>query len=88
MDRGTWWAIYTPWGHKESDTTEPLTLDIYTMMMMFTFRNHSYKEKETNTNQNNSIKEDRRFTDIPKRKRTRDVSKNSQLFTPHIKEQK
>ena len=89
--QGNWrWEgpLGTPWGHKESDTTEPPTLDIYTMMMMFTFRNHSYKEKETNTNQNNSIKEDRRFTDIPKRKRTRDVSKNSQLFTSHIKEQK
>ena len=73
---------YTPWGHEESYTTEPLTLDIYTVMMMFTFRNHT--EKETNTNQNNSIKEDRRFTDILKRKRTRDVSKNSKLFTPHI----
>ena len=21
MDRGAWWAIYSPWGHKESDTT-------------------------------------------------------------------
>ena len=26
MDRGAWWAIYSPWGHKESDTTEQLTL--------------------------------------------------------------
>ena len=22
MDRGAWWATYSPWGHKESDTTE------------------------------------------------------------------
>ena len=22
MDRGAWRAIYNPWGHKESDTTE------------------------------------------------------------------
>ena len=28
MDRGAWWAIagYCPWGRKESDTTEQLTL--------------------------------------------------------------
>ena len=25
MDRGAWWD--SPWGHKESDTTELLTLD-------------------------------------------------------------
>ena len=24
MDRGAWWATYSPWGHKESDTTEQL----------------------------------------------------------------
>ena len=23
MDRGAWWG-YSPWGHKELDTTEPL----------------------------------------------------------------
>ena len=22
MDTGAWWATYSPWGHKESDTTE------------------------------------------------------------------
>ena len=22
MDRGAWWATYSPWGHRESDTTE------------------------------------------------------------------
>ena len=26
MDQGTWWAICSPWGCKESDTTERLTL--------------------------------------------------------------
>ena len=25
MDRGAWRAIYSPWGRKESDTTEQLT---------------------------------------------------------------
>ena len=25
MDRGAWWTIYGPWGHKESDTTEQLS---------------------------------------------------------------
>ena len=25
MDRGAWQAGYSPWGHKESDTTRPLT---------------------------------------------------------------
>ena len=24
MDRGAWWATYSPWGHKESDMTERL----------------------------------------------------------------
>ena len=23
--RGAWWAIYSPWDHEESDTTEQLT---------------------------------------------------------------
>ena len=22
MDRGTWWAIYSPWGHTESDISD------------------------------------------------------------------
>ena len=26
MDRGAWQATYSPWGHKESDTTEGLIL--------------------------------------------------------------
>ena len=25
MDRGAWWATYSPWGHKELDTTERLS---------------------------------------------------------------
>ena len=25
MDRGTWWAAYSPWGHKQSDTAEQLS---------------------------------------------------------------
>ena len=29
MDRGTWWAIYSPWSHKESDTTEQLSIQAY-----------------------------------------------------------
>ena len=28
MDRGAWWATYGPWGCKESDTPEQLTLSI------------------------------------------------------------
>ena len=28
MDRGAWWTTYSPWGRKESDTTEcPIPLD-------------------------------------------------------------
>ena len=26
MDRGVWWAIYMPLGHKESDMTEQLSM--------------------------------------------------------------
>ena len=25
MDRGAWWAIYSPWGHKRSDMTYRLS---------------------------------------------------------------
>ena len=28
MDRGAWWVVYSPWGHKESDTAERLTLSL------------------------------------------------------------
>ena len=28
MDRGAWWAIYSPWGCKESDMTEQLRLGL------------------------------------------------------------
>ena len=27
MDRGAWWG-YSPWGHKESDTTEQLSISV------------------------------------------------------------
>ena len=29
MDRGAWWAIYSLWGHKESDTTEQLSIQAF-----------------------------------------------------------
>ena len=29
MDRGAWKAAYSPWGHKESDMTERLTLSYF-----------------------------------------------------------
>ena len=29
MDRGAWWAIYSPWGHKELDMTEWPTLSLF-----------------------------------------------------------
>ena len=28
MEREAWWAICSPWSHKESDTTELLTLSL------------------------------------------------------------
>ena len=28
MDRGAWWAAYSPWGHKELNRTERLTLSL------------------------------------------------------------
>ena len=28
MDRGTWRATYSPWGHKELDTTERLSTQV------------------------------------------------------------
>ena len=31
MDRRAWQATYSPWGHKESDTTDQLNL--YTLMI-------------------------------------------------------
>ena len=30
MDRGVWWAIYSPWGHKESDITECVRTHVHT----------------------------------------------------------
>ena len=32
MDRAAWWA-YSPWGHKESDMTEQLSLSLFTIWM-------------------------------------------------------
>ena len=29
MDRGAWWATRSPWGRKESDTTEQLSCTTY-----------------------------------------------------------
>ena len=29
MDRGAWWATVSPWGCKESDSTEQLTLSLF-----------------------------------------------------------
>ena len=34
MDRGAWWAI-SPWGHKESDTTEQLNTKSTSLSMAF-----------------------------------------------------
>ena len=30
MDRGAWWAACSPWGHKESDTTEQFITHVST----------------------------------------------------------
>ena len=42
MDRGAWQATYSPWGRKESDTTERLTL----LLFKFSFK-LKLKEKFT-----------------------------------------
>ena len=38
MNRGAWWAIYSPWHHKESDMTERLTfhfsVSVYTSLLL------------------------------------------------------
>ena len=34
MDKGAWQATYSPWGHKESDTTKQLTLPLSLPRMM------------------------------------------------------
>ena len=39
MDREAWWATYSPWGHKGSDTTERQTQT-----------QHSNKKVQTNDN--------------------------------------
>ena len=35
MDRGAWWPMYSPWGFKESDTTEPLTPSLSLFSLCF-----------------------------------------------------
>ena len=34
MDRGDWQATCSPWGHKESDMTERLTLSLFTSVVI------------------------------------------------------
>ena len=34
MDRGSWWAIYSPWGHKELDTTYQLNNNVAFCLMV------------------------------------------------------
>ena len=36
MDEGTWWG-YSPWGHKDLDTTERLTLSLLLSIMPSSF---------------------------------------------------
>ena len=36
MDRGAWQATYSPWSHKESDTTEQLTFSLLAEKIEFT----------------------------------------------------
>ena len=44
MDRGTW-VGYSSWGHKESDTTEWLTLSFHILQSSFVLRGHVEKKK-------------------------------------------
>ena len=48
MNRGAWWATYSPWGHKESDTTERLSTaqgTLLSILSMITYmRRESKKE--------------------------------------------
>ena len=37
MDRGAWCATYSPWGCKESDTTERLTCNIILLKQFFSY---------------------------------------------------
>ena len=37
MDRGAWQVTYSPWGHKESDTTEQLSTAQHTQNIHHTF---------------------------------------------------
>ena len=48
MDRGDWWATYSSWGHRDSDTTERLTLwlfqesEIDLLCLLFLWRRKSF----------------------------------------------
>ena len=52
MDRGAWWAIYSPWGCKESDMTEQLSFHFTSLQPLLTHsaslkcRQHSAHEQE------------------------------------------
>ena len=37
MDRGAWRSTYSPWGHKESDTTEKLSTHMHAKNIRFSF---------------------------------------------------
>ena len=55
MDRGVWWVAKesqrSPWGHKESETTEQLTLSIEASDSCLSLRNMDYNglDLEKNT---------------------------------------
>ena len=36
MDRGAWWAAYSPWGRKELNRTERLTLSLHYNYICYT----------------------------------------------------
>ena len=40
MDTGTWQATYSPWGRKESDTTQRLTLYNYSVYFRYKEAKH------------------------------------------------
>ena len=33
VDRGAWWDVYSPWGHKELDTILPFPPSIHSCML-------------------------------------------------------
>ena len=42
MDRGAWQAIYSPWGHKESDMSEQLSIaqSLYNIVLISAEQQH------------------------------------------------